>query len=164
MHSKKWHTQDHIAIVLGEEAVPTLQISNLPHLYSIAKSAQGLFIALTKKKKANTTQWEWSEYSVQKHMSAVFCISTFCSCICPSSFIHFTSTELQIKKLSTQSSANQYCKSWGKNSPLDYFLCVANYLNEFAFWDFSKDFSNENPSHSSLPHPGLVDSSLGFFS
>lgn len=40
--------------MLGEEAVPTLQIvdPDLPHLYSIAKSAQGLFIALTKKKKS----------------------------------------------------------------------------------------------------------------
>lgn len=51
MHYKKLHTQDHIVITLGGESIPTFQISNLSHVYSIAKSAQGLFIALTKKKK-----------------------------------------------------------------------------------------------------------------
>lgn len=58
-------------------------------------------------------------------MSAAPSTSTFCICICSSSFIHFTSTELQIKKPSSNAQ-HINTEKLGGNSPPRYFLRVAN--------------------------------------
>lgn len=60
---------------------------------------------------------------MQKQVSAALSTSTFRICICSSSFIHFTSTELQIKKPSSDSQQINTAKLGGKLTSRLFFMC-----------------------------------------